>query len=102
MHNKPPFTRVKRKNLTNRREYDIYYKTSHVAKIIDFKESKIKGLYVDRCVIEFLDLAALPYVPIRTNGDGLNVTYGIVNMLNRRAPYKDTDVASVYPTIYTD
>lgn len=102
MCNKPPFTSVKRKNLTNRREYDIYYKAAHVAKIIDFKESKIKALYVDRWAIEFLDLAVWTYVPIRTNGDGLNVAYGIVGMLNRRDPYKDIDVASVYPRIYTD
>lgn len=102
MRNKPLYTYVKRINLTNRREYDIYYKSAHVAQIVDFKESKIKALYVDRWAIEFLDLAAWPYVPIRTNGDGLNVAYSIVGMLYSRDPYKDIDVASVYPRIYTD
>lgn len=102
MFNKPPFTIVKRKNLTNRREYDIYYKAGHVATIIDFKESKAKALYVDRWATEFLVIRRTYYLPIKTVGDGLNVTYGLVGMLNRRDPYKDIDAASVYPRVYTD
>lgn len=102
MFNKPPFTRVKRKNLPNRREIDIYYKASHVARIIDFKESKIKRLYVDQWATERLGVKRIYDLPIRTVGVGLRVTYCYVGMLNKRDPYKDIDVASVYPKIYTD